>query len=282
MKIAACAILYNPENSVIQNIQSYINYVDKLYLIDNSESINIDLQNRYNSLPNTIIIHNGINEGIARRLNQACDLAIGDGFNYLLTMDQDSHFDELSILKYLNCIDTIKEQNVSMFGINYRQKATELSCNFFEVNFLITSGSVINLKWFEKIGGFNENLFIDFVDTEYCFRSIIQGFKIIEFPNIYMNHNLGKSIEKHSFKTLKKTSRSFHSATRLYYMTRNFFYLNLKYKKEFAAEIKVAKKDLLNRIKNKILYESNRFTTLKILHRAIKDFRSKKMGKLPD
>jgi rhamnosyltransferase len=282
MKVAACVILYNPDESIVQNIQSYINYVDKLYLIDNSESISIDLQKNYDSLPNIIFIHSGINEGIAKRLNQACDLAIQDDYNYLLTMDQDSFFDKASVFDYWRCIETVKEQNVSMYGLNYQQKTNEINCNHSEVKLLITSGSVINLKSFKTIGRFDENLFIDFVDTEYCFRSIQKGFKIIEFSNIYMHHSLGKSVEKYSLKTLKKTSRSFHSSTRLYYMIRNFFYLDAKYKKEFAAEIKVLKKDLVNRIKNKILYEPKRFTTLKVLYQSIKDFKNKRMGKLPD
>ena len=282
MKIAACVIVYNPDESIIQNIQSYINYINRLYLIDNSESINISLHNSFNSLSHITIIHNGNNEGIAKRLNQACGLAINDGFNYLLTMDQDSYFDESAILKYFGCIETINEKNASMFGINYRQKKIEENCSYKEVKFLITSGSVINLKTYPTIGGFDENIFIDFVDTEYCFRSIQKGFKIIELSNIYMHHSLGESVEKYSLKTLKKTSRSFHSATRLYYMTRNFFYIDYIYKKDFSAELKILKKDLVNRIKNKILYGSKRFRTLKTLYKAIKDFRANKMGKLPD
>src|SRR4051812_19218454 len=122
MKIAACVILYNPEESVIQNIQSYVNHVRKLYLIDNSGSIHVDVHKEFNSVPLINIIHSGINEGIAKRLNQACDLAIKDGFDYLVTMDQDSYFDEPSISEYFNCIETFKQQNVSMFGINYQQK----------------------------------------------------------------------------------------------------------------------------------------------------------------
>ncbi|MEP6466980.1 MAG: hypothetical protein ABJB05_11780, partial [Parafilimonas sp.] len=187
-----------------------------------------------------------------------------------------------SISKYFDCIETFKEKNVSMFGINYQQKTTEVNCNYAKVKFLITSGSVINLNLFQQVGDFDEKLFIDFVDTEYCFRSIQKGFKVIAFSNIYMHHNIGESIEKYSLKTLKKTSRFFHSSTRLYYMTRNFHYLNSKYKSEFSNELKVFKKDLLNRIKNKILYGSKRFTTLKTLYKAVKDFKNNSMGKLPD
>jgi len=282
MKIAVCVILYNPGESVIQNIQSYINHVDKLYLIDNSESINTDLQKAYNALSNTIIVRNGINEGIAKRLNEACDLAINDEFDYLLTMDQDSYFDEESISKYLECLETNKAQNVSMYGINHQQEMTDLNCSYAEAKFLITSGSIINLRSYQQIGDFDENLFIDFVDTEYCFRSIQKGFKLIEFQHIFLNHSLGISITKRSLKNFKKNKRSFHSPVRLYYMMRNFLYLNSKYKNEFGKELLEHKKDILNRVKNNLVYASMS-TRLKVFSFVLKgwcDFKKEKWGKI--
>lgn len=279
MKAAACVILYNPDESVIKNIQSYINHVEKIYLVDNSKVINIDLQETYGSLLKTDIIHDGINRGIAKRLNQVCDLAIQDGFEYLLTMDQDSYFDENAIAKYFKCIETIYEKDVSMFGVNYQQKTNRLTCNHEKVKFLITSGSIINLKLFKNIGDFDENLFIDFVDTEYCFRAIQKNYSIIKFTNIYLQHSLGQVSEKYSFKSLKKTIRTFHSEIRLYYITRNYFYVRSLYQKEFPLEIALLRKDILNRIKNKILYTGNRLKTIKLLIKAIYDYKKNKMSK---
>ncbi len=281
-KTSAVIILYNPSYSVIHNIQTFFNHVEKIFLFDNTETKNIPLHLSISSLSKTNIIHDGFNEGIAKRLNQACALAINDGFDYLLTMDQDSFFDENDITKYLECIKSVNRQNVSMSGINYHQKKVAPECAFTDVNFLITSGSIINLAAFKEIGNFDENLFIDFVDTEYCFRSIRKGFKIIEFPNIYMHHNLGTVHKKYSLKTFTKTSRSFHSSTRLYYMYRNFLYLQSEYKNDFKNELAILKKDLLNRIKNKLLYTPNRISTIKLLLKAKSDFKKNRMGKLPD
>jgi len=280
MKIAACVILYNPNEPVISNIQSYIHHLDKLYLIDNSESINTNLQEVYNPLVNTIIIRNGINEGIAKRLNQACDLAIKNEFDYLLTMDQDSYFDETSIAEYFQCIKNFdKIENIAMFGVNYESQTRKENCKHSSVKFLITSGSIINLNAYKHIGSFDENLFIDFVDMEYCFRSISNGYQIIRFSNIFMHHEIGEVTHKRSFKNLKSSTRSIHSTTRLYYMTRNFLYLNKKYKNQFREELKTYRKDLINRIKNKLLYHSARYKTLKSLFRAFKDYRNIRMGK---
>ena len=40
MKLAGVVVLYNPDQKVIQNITSYINEVDVLYLVDNSSKDN--------------------------------------------------------------------------------------------------------------------------------------------------------------------------------------------------------------------------------------------------
>lgn len=280
IRIAGCVILYNPEQSVEQHIISYINKVDKLYIIDNSENPakNFELLTNHNF--KIIFISDEVNEGIAKRLNHVCDLAIKEGFEFMLTMDQDSYFDESSIKNYFNCVDAFKDKmQASMFGASYKQKPVEINCSYIQVKQLITSGSIINLETFKIVGNFDENLFIDFVDTEYCFRSILKGYKLIEFFNIYMHHNLGQLSEQRSLKNLKKTNRTFHTHIRLYYMLRNFLYLNSKYKEGFKAELEIYKKDLLNRIKNNLLYKKERFRLLNLLIKAWKDYKKNKMAK---
>jgi rhamnosyltransferase len=280
MKIAACVILYKPDESVIQNIQSYITQIRKLYLIDNTESEILNFQRLYDSLSQIIIIHDNINEGIAKRLNQACRLALQDGFDYLLTMDQDSFFDERMMKEYFKCIQSYPlKEKVAMFGLNYEQQISDSTCNYNKVKVLITSGSVINLHSHRNIGDFDENLFIDFVDTGYSFKSVLKGYELVQFLNIYMHHEIGTTTQHRSIKNLKSSKRSIHSSIRLYYMTRNFLYLKKKHKKNFEKEISAHKKDLLNRIKNKLLYNSNRLQTLKMLIKAYLDYKKNRMGK---
>jgi len=282
LKIAACVILYNPENSVEQNISSYINYVEKIYVIDNTEATDYNYKFLSSHQSKIIFIHDGLNEGIARRLNQACTSAIKDGLEYILTMDQDSYFTESPIAEYLRCIENFAEKKeVAMFGVNYQSQEKKQGCNFNKTKFLITSGSIINLNAYKLIGGFDENLFIDFVDTEYCFRSVQRGYEIIKFSNVFMHHSLGELSEQLSFKNLKKSKRSIHSSQRLYYMMRNFLYLNSKYKKQFKVELIIHRKDLLNRIKNNLLYKSGRIRTISLLMKACNDFKNNRMGKMP-
>ena len=95
-----------------------------------------------------------------------------------------------------------------------------------------------------------------------------------------MHHEIGITIQHHLVKNLKSSKRSLHSAIRLYYMTRNFFYLNKKYKNDFKAELSAQKKDLQIRIKNKLLYNNSRIETIKFLIKAKKDYKQNRMGKI--
>lgn len=282
MKIAGTVILYYPDENVIENISSYLNSVDILYIVDNTETPSKIIVDKLKPLLNVIYLQDRENKGIAARLNQVGELAISDGFEWLLTMDQDSSFKSGTLDKYFNCIDSFKEQgNVSMFGINHVIKEDESTiCMPVKVQHLITSGSILNLRLVNLIGGFDEKLFIDEVDFEYCIRSVARGFDIIQFVNIFLNHNLGQTTRHRSYKTTKLTLRNLHSHIRMYYMARNFLYIQSKYRKTFPKEINHRRKILLNRIKNNILYNKERFKVMKNIIKGFGDFRKKRMGKL--
>ncbi len=282
MKIAATVILYCPDEMVIENIQSYINSVERLYIVDNSEIRVTQITERLTRFPNSVYLHDGENKGIAARLNQACNQAKKEGYDWLLTMDQDSSFQKETFITYLNCVNTFSgKDGVSMFGISYFEKDWDPQiCNSIKVNHLITSGSLLNLQLVSVIGGFDEKLFIDEVDFEYCLRSVIKGFGIFRFTNIFLTHNLGETSFHRSLKTSKVTSRVLHSPPRIYYMTRNLLYVRSKYRKTFGSEIKARKRTLLNRFKNNILYNKERFQVIKYIAKGFLDYRRDRMGKL--
>lgn len=281
MKIAAVVILYNPGEEVINNIRSYLHYVDKVYVFDNSESQREELINKISSLSNITYSFDGENKGIAVRLNQASAIAIAYGADWLLTMDQDSYFNKPDILNYIQCLSIYKNKdNVSMFGVEYIENTHGApECLAVEVEQLITSGSILNLSAFERMGGFDEALFIDEVDLEYCYNSITKGFKIIQFKNIFLNHNLGEISYHRSFKNLQLTPRTLHSPIRVYYMIRNFLYVNDKYKNNFKLDKKRRNKALFNRIKNNLLYGKKGGLLIKYILKALIDYKRKKMGK---
>lgn len=282
MNIAAAVIIFYPEKKTIDNLLSYSSFVHTLYVLDNSENPSIAIAELLKEIPNCQYKHDGDNKGIAERLNQACKLAIKDKFDWLLTMDQDSSFSQNNISVYINCLEGFagKEQ-IAMTGAEFIKKENdEANCGYKEVTSLITSGSIINLAIFDKVGAFDEALFIDQVDLEYCYRAILKGYKIIKFKNIFFTHSLGVLSVHKSFKNLRNTPRSLHSPSRIYYITRNYFYIRSKYKKKFAQEISLSGRDLFIRLKNNILYNKKRLLVLKFFLLGIIDYKRNKMGKM--
>lgn len=282
MNIAGVVILYNPQREVIINIQTYLNKVDVLYIIDNSHTMSASIPQIFSSHNKVVFLHDGKNEGIAKRLNEAANLAKRNKYEWLLTMDQDSYFSEKMIDQFLLCINNYKKLNeVAMFGIEHDKRllSEKFGCSYKRAAHLITSGSLLNLSLFPTIGEFDERLFIDHVDHEYCFRAILKGFEVIQIDNISLNHSLGLVSQYRSLKNFQLTTRALHPPIRLYYMVRNYFYLNSKYSSLFKDEMLIFKKHLINRIKNNLLYNRQRLKVVRFIIKGYKDFQHNRLGK---
>lgn len=279
-KIAGTVILYYPNDSILANIASYAGHVERLFVVDNSEKNNRELIDRITA-PNITYIHDGINQGIAFRLNQVARLAIEAGFSHLLTMDQDSFFEAATINQYWQCLAAFAgREKVSMYGIEFINKpAGNTNCISIDVEQLITSGSVVNLNLFEATGGFDENLFIDEVDLEYCYRSIARGYRIVQFTHIYLHHNLGEVSHPRTFGLFHRRPRILHSPLRVYYRVRNFLYVDALYHHQFPENNNSRKASLRNALKNNLIYGKEKAKLIKFIFKAFSDFKKGKMGK---
>jgi rhamnosyltransferase len=278
-KISAVTIVFHPPQEVVKNMRSYIDRVGLLIVMDNSPKETLFLKDVSEKI---LYIHDGENKGIAARLNQAARIAAGQGYAFLMTFDEDSFFDKEMLEAYFNCfMQSEFLSSTAMYGNeNDDRLLTPGNCHEKNNEILITSGSIVNLEIFKKLGGFNEDLFIDFVDTEYCLRAMKAGYGVRKFTNILLNHSIGVTSEHYSYKTFKKTKRSLHSPVRLYYMLRNFFYLRKMYKGIFEKEFVSIKKNLMVMIKNNMLYNQERRKVISYLAKAVTDYRKGRMGKI--
>lgn len=285
MKIAAVVIVYHPEDNAIANIKTYYDFVDKLYIFDNTESEVSSFAEKLTSLSKVQFFHDGANEGIAKRLNMAGDMAIHDGFDWLLTMDQDTTFSTNAISTYLKCARQYPDKNqVAVFGTRYGRQVEETltECQSEKVEDTITSGSLINLSVFALIGKFDENLFIDLVDNEYCARAAISGYLTIRLNNIHIVHSIGTIVNRSAVKTLflVKKERQVHSPIRCYYSYRNMLYLENKYRESYPSFALSLRPYVNGYIWRNIFYGRNTVKIIRYLFTAIQDFKHRKMGKL--
>ena len=280
MNIAGVVILYHPDiEQLSDNIQTYLNGLKQLYVYDNSESKTPGLEEALLKLHPSIQYHYfNANEGIAKRLNQAIAQATLNQYDFLLTMDQDSSFKDGDFDKYKLSIQSSGDINVAQFGVNCQPDFTLPKDEPEEALTLITSGSILNLSLTEHIGPFNEDLFIDFVDAEFSYRVIQNGYTNLMFSNIVLNHALGTLVEGRGLGNFKKSMRIIHAPTRVFYIVRNGLYLLFKaqgltssMKKDVIRCIKI--------IKNDLIYNPQLFSVYKNVFAGIYAFMTNRMGK---
>lgn len=237
-KIAAVVILYNPCTAVIDNINTYINQVDLIILVDNTEKKDFS---KYASLyiADTLsktkadkvkYIPLNKNYGIARALNVGIKEAEKEKITYILTMDQDS--------KFKNNIIGIYEQFLNQAGYGKyilspmydtgRNKGKKEHVLYEKVNYTMQSANLFNCKIFDDIGFFKEDFFIDVVDYEYCLRAKKRGYKIIRCNKAVLKHEPASGREK-KFGHFK-LRYGYASPERYYYQIRNLLWTGIYYK----------------------------------------------------
>lgn len=270
--VGSCTVLYNPNESVLTNLNSYSNCVDVSVVVDNSDTKNEISQSLKND-PNFIYIDMDGNKGIAAALNKGIEYLNSKNIDFALTMDQDSLFPTKyypNILKLVNKYKT----DYSVIGLNFNQDNGSLD-EIIEVPYWITSGNFVNISDFMSVGGFMNELFIDYVDFELGYKFKKNGFKICYLKDFSLKHTIGNPIEIHLFgKTYYAMN---HSPIRYYYRYRNAYYLyhfvdRQFFKKEYYKEM------IVNTLKM-LIYEKNQKVKFSMIRKGIQDAKCKKMGK---
>lgn len=197
--ILAVIVTYYPDKTLLKNnVSAIIDEIGKILIWENTPAAE-KLQFRFIDNPKVEYCGDGVNS-ISHALNYAWRYAENHGYDYLLTMDQDSVF--LNFSHYLkstvfnsNCpqgiwtpsiIDKAKaDMNLEDIG-----ETTEVISGF-------TSGMLQKTTLVSKCGGWNEAFAIDGLDIEYCFRAWRKGIKCYKVKNTYLVHRLGNPIKCH-------------------------------------------------------------------------------------
>lgn len=289
-KVAAIIISYNPDNNLLDSINLLINQVDKIIIVDNgSESQKKKNINLIKDIDNKKIevIFNEENLGIATALNIGVKEALNQGYNWILTMDQDSKASSNMVEKMLEVYNTIDESErkeiLSIFPnfVDERIQSIEENSemNAYEyVDADITSGNLLRAEVFDKVGFFDDSLFIDLVDTDFCMRLNEENIKMIKVRDAILYHSLGESQSVKSI--FGKFNTSNHSALRRYYMTRNRFYTWEKYKDLNSFTLNRDKKLFKKEFVKIILGEKDKVNKIKMVFRGYKDYKKGIRGKL--
>jgi rhamnosyltransferase len=182
-----------------------------------------------------VYLANVANVGIAAAQNRGVEDLLHRGFDCALLFDQDSDTSVEIVEGLVGTLQQLKQTcKVAVVGPAYddpRLGGITAFVRFgafgiervpaegqvpLEVDFLIASGSCIDLSAWCEIGPMDAALFIDFVDVEWCVRARRAGFGVFGLPWLVMHHRLGEEPA-----IVLGRRFAMHSAFRHYFLFRN-------------------------------------------------------------
>lgn len=292
--ICAIIVTYHPDAGFPERAIKAAKQAGRMVIVDNhSSSPAVAMLNKAAPSLNAHLILNADNLGVAAALNQGVRWARAQGCLWALTLDQDtipleSMVDNLAAA-YQDC--PFREET-GMIGTNYQDPnngyvyrqplcarvAGEPALSWVEEKTLITSGSLLSIAAFDRVGPFREELFIDQIDHEYCLRLRNFGYRILLSLPLGMLHPVGA---RRSHKFLWQTlETSHHNPLRRYYMTRNRLILAREQYGKIRGTVRVLKKSRKD-IARILLFEDRKM--LKVYAIALGAFHgiTGKAGRLP-
>jgi rhamnosyltransferase len=234
--IAAVLVCYYPNiHEVYECIISVIPQVNRLYIVDNTDKQSLIKESDVIQKESKIeLIELKENIGIAAAQNIGIQKAFENDFDAVLLLDQDTKPPRNMVEELLNGIYQLENEGhrVATIGpLVYNRdlnneykplinKGKDVS-DFIEKDAIISSGSIILKTVYEAVGGLENDLFIDVVDFEWCWRARKKGYKTFIHKNVAMEHRFGQEI----ISIFGFVKLIIPSPIRYYYQYRNFILL---------------------------------------------------------
>ncbi|CZV62328.1 glycosyltransferase family 2 protein [Enterobacter cloacae] len=241
LEIAALIVTFNPDIQILAKLierlkSSKLNL--KIFLIDNASNNAQDLMSTY--LPEHDFIFLQENIGLAGAQNILLQKIMNSDSDAVLFFDQDSEPTDEFITCLTQGLMNLKSQGhkVGAVGPVFYDPRTGTNTPFsliqgcrirsihpessvpLEVSFLINSGMLVPVQTLKDVGLMRDELFIDYIDIEWCLRTASKGYSFYAIPDAKMSHTIGDAR-----KFFLGREVSIHSPLRRYYLARNSIYM---------------------------------------------------------
>ena len=176
-----------------EKVLNFINNFEKdtkILIIDNSNDH--ELEKKVED-KNNVTIHLTENKGYGSAINFA-RTKINSKYFFILSPDLKNINEKFLEEFYLNIK---KVKNIGAIGprfINVEEKSHKQSDKrkvIGQVKSINGSAMLFDTKMFDKIGGFDENFFLFWEETDYCKRARNKGYKIYQFNKLKIEHKRG-------------------------------------------------------------------------------------------
>ncbi len=282
--VCGVIVTYNPAPTLLENVAALRPQVNSLAIVDNgSDSASLEIVDHARREFECEVILNGCNLGIAAALNAGVRYAESQNYDWVALFDQDSTVAASFVGNMLRTAEDHEDaEKIAILAPRYIDRESLVPMPLQADNRTgrilanMTSGSMIPLNVFRRCDFFDESLFMDYVDHEFCLRVRNMGFVIVQSKTATLLHSLGaRSSHELLGRTFVTTN---HRAARRYYMTRNRMWLYKKYLwTDFAWTVRDAR-SLLIEIGKILLVEEDRRLKLHHIALGFKDALAGHMG----
>jgi len=258
--ILVSIVTFNPLiHKVLNIVESLKNYDYRIIIVDNFSDNQLEFKEVISGHSEIKFISLSNNLGIAYGQNIAINYAYENKFDYIIFFDQDSFINNSLISNLLFEFSNLSlSHNVAAIGPRFIDEkkgfyfpalkfnknglidkvSVENIKSPMEVSFLISSGTLVSINALRDIGLMRDEFFIDFVDTEWCFRALSKGYKLFMSEKAIMKHSIGDDTLK-----IANFNIPVHSGFRRYYRIRNLFFM---WKMPYVPKILVIKLMITN------------------------------------
>lgn len=224
--------LYRPDGDAVFNLNLMAEQAAVVAIDDGSPPEFGPILEDIGRLPRVTLLRSSINQGIAAALNRGIRMAANEGVSMIVTFDQDSTPGQGHVAKLIEAARGFGDTLTGVVGPGFvggeplspavlgRSSATAVTT-------LYQSGMAVPMRTVAEVGYFDESLFIDGVDTDYCLRVRAAGGEVRALPDLNLVHRLGAGHEnfRHVHIGPFTPVATFHSAERRYYINRNMMRL---------------------------------------------------------
>ena len=234
-KVTSVTVAFDPDPArLAEQVSALGGEVDHIIVVDNGSRSPVSLAAGSTAAH---VITLPANAGLARGLNVGIAAARERGSEFVLLLDDDSIPHPGMVAQLLAACEGEKTAAVGpriqdprdardypfirLGWLANRHQRCGDSAGRIACDFLISSGSLVPMQAFAAVGEFDEGLFIDSVDFEWCCRARARGFALYGVCSARLDHRLGDRRQP----VLSAFELVVHSPERIYYMTRNRFML---------------------------------------------------------
>lgn len=237
--VAAVVVTFFPDEKIGDRLTAMARECSHVIVVDNGSDVAVRARL---SGERVELIALGENKGLAAALNVGLDRALALGFGWAVTFDQDST-PTIGMVKALWRSREARPDPMRVAVVGPRLSEEKVvnedhrwvvphpffrwgfsrvpcvSADLGGVAFVITSGALTDLRVYREIGPMDADLFIDYIDHDYCLRALRSGHEIVVSAGAKLIHNFGAQREYHVAGRVVRPT--FHSALRLRYIARN-------------------------------------------------------------